>query len=313
MYNFVYCLDENFNTQSAVSMYSLLENVDENINLYVLHNEPNTFEKHSKKLSKHPKCKSINLIQVVTDINFPNIENTHVSIATYFRIFIFNYLKDLNHVIYLDSDTIVLENPLELLKIELTNLRKSQNIISAVEETTKVMSPEIFERLNLNSNKYFNAGVMVFDLDKVVDENIFNNLISTVLKLNSRIKQWDQDVLNKYFDLKICELASSLNVRINADLENKVYTSSPIILHYLGSKKPWQIEYLVEYPNNHFQLNYQQFTKSNKYFLTSNWKKNTLIVFLKQLIELKKFISKKNYRLLRPVLSLFIKKIIKKN
>ena len=45
-------------------------------------------------------------------------------------------------------------------------------------------------------------GVMVIDLDKVVDENIFNNLISTVLKLNSRIIQWDQDVLNKYFDLK---------------------------------------------------------------------------------------------------------------
>ena len=31
MYNFVYCLDENFNIQSAVSMYSLLENVDEKI------------------------------------------------------------------------------------------------------------------------------------------------------------------------------------------------------------------------------------------------------------------------------------------
>ena len=163
-----------------------------------------------------------------------------------------------------------MENPLEF-KIELTKLRKSQNIISAVEETTKEMSPEIFERLNLNGKKYFNAGVMVFDLDKLLDENIFNNLISTVLKLNSRIRQWDQDVLNKYFDLKFCELASSLNVKINAHLESKVSTLSPIILHYLGSKKPWQIEYLVEYPNNHFQLNYQQF-KPNKYFLTSNWK-----------------------------------------
>ena len=138
--------------------------------------------------------------------------------------------------------------------------------------------------------------------------NIFNNLISTVLKLNSRIIQWDQDVLNKYFDEQIFELAKSLNIRINAELESKVFSLSPTILHYLGSKKPWQIEYLVEYPNNHFQLNYQQFTKSNKYFLTSNWKKNTLIVYLKHLIELKKFISKKNYRLLRPVISLFIKR-----
>ena len=289
-------------------MYSLLENVDEQINLYVLHNEPNTFEKYSKKLSKHSKCKSINLIQVVTDISFPNIENTHISIATYFRIFIFKYLKDLNHVIYLDSDTVVLENPLEVLKIELTKLRKSQNIISAVEETSKEMSPEIFDRLNLVSKKYFNAGVMIIDLDKAKNKNIFNNLISTVLKLNSKIKQWDQDVLNKYFDSQISELASSLNVRINASLESKVYSLSPIILHYLGSKKPWQIEYLIEYPKNHFQLTYQQFTKSNKYFLTSNWKKNTLLIYVKQLIKFKKFISKKNYRLLKPILYLFIKR-----
>ena len=273
MYNFVYCLDENFNIQSAVSIYSLLENVDEKINLYVLHSEPNTFEKYSKKLSKHSKCESIKLIEVVTDISFPNIDNTHVSIATYFRIFIFKYLKDLNHVIYLDSDTVILENPLEVLKGELTKLRKSHYMISAVEETSKEMSPEIFQRLNLISKKYFNAGVMVIDLEKAKNENIFNNLISTVLKLDSRIKQWDQDVLNKHFDQQINELAKSLNVRINAKLENKVFTSKHIILHYLGSKKPWQIEYLVEYPNNHFQLAYQQFTKSNKYYLTSNWKK----------------------------------------
>ena len=160
------------------------------------------------------------------------------------------------------------------------------------------MSPEIFQRLNLISKKYFNAGVMVIDLEKAKNENIFNNLISTVLKLDSRIKQWDQDVLNKHFDQQINELAKSLNVRINAKLENKVFTSKHIILHYLGSKKPWQIEYLVEYPNNHFQLAYQQFTKSNKYYLTSNWKKNTFIIYLKQIINFKKFISRKNYKLL---------------
>ena len=289
-------------------MYSLLENVDEKINLYVLHNEPNTFEKYSKKLSKHSKCESINLIEVVTDINFPNIENTHVSKATYFRIFIFKYLKDLSHVIYLDSDTVILENPLKVLKSELAKLRESQYILSAVEETTKEMSPEIFERLNLSSKKYFNAGVMVIDLDKAKNKNIFNNLISTVQKLNSRIIQWDQDVLNKYFDEQIFELAKSLNIRINAELESKVFSLSPTILHYLGSKKPWQIEYLVEHPNNHFQVTYQQFTKSSNYYLTSNWKKNTLVVYLKQMINFKKFISKKNYKLLRPVFYLFVKR-----
>lgn len=308
MYNFVYCFDKNFNTQSAVSIYSLLENVDEQINLYIIHSEPNTFQEYSKKLSKHSKCKKIDLIEVVTDISFPNIENTHISIATYFRIFIFKYLKNLDHAIYLDSDTVVLKNPLGIFNDELRKLLDSENMISAVDETTKEISPDIFERLNLKGKKYFNAGVMIINLNKVKNDNTFNNLISTMLSLNSKIKQWDQDVLNKHFDEQITELNPTLNVKIDADLESENLTSPHTILHYLGSKKPWHIEYLLMYPNNHFQLIYQQLTNSNNYFLTSKWKKNMLITYLKQIFKFKKFISKKNYKLLQSLLAVLVKK-----
>ena len=306
MYNFVYCFDKNFNTQSAVSIYSLLENVDEQINLYIIHNEPNTFEEYSKKLSKHSKCKKIDLIEVVTEVSFPNIENNHISIATYFRIFIFKYLKNLDHVIYLDSDTVVLKNPLDIINDELTKLVNSENIISAVDETTKEISPDIFERLDLTGTKYFNAGVIIINLNKAKNENTFNNLISTMLNLNSKIKQWDQDVLNKYFDEKICELNQTLNVKFDADIESENFNSQHTILHYLGSKKPWHIEYLLMYPNNHFQLNYQQFTNSKNYFLTTKWKKNMTLTYLKQIFKFKKFINKKNYKLLKPVLSVLV-------
>ena len=39
--NFLYCFDENYNFQALTSMISLLDSVDEEINIYVIH----TFKK----------------------------------------------------------------------------------------------------------------------------------------------------------------------------------------------------------------------------------------------------------------------------
>ena len=40
---FVYCVDENFNFQLATSIFSLLNNVNREITIYVLHENPDTF------------------------------------------------------------------------------------------------------------------------------------------------------------------------------------------------------------------------------------------------------------------------------
>ena len=40
---FVYCIDKNFNNQLSASIYSLLNNVDEDINISILHDDPESF------------------------------------------------------------------------------------------------------------------------------------------------------------------------------------------------------------------------------------------------------------------------------
>ena len=46
MLNFLYCFDQNYNIQALVSIYSLLENITEKINIHIIHKEPETFSRY---------------------------------------------------------------------------------------------------------------------------------------------------------------------------------------------------------------------------------------------------------------------------
>ena len=41
MLNFLYCFDNGYNIQAQCSIYSLLENVDEKINIFIIHKNKN--------------------------------------------------------------------------------------------------------------------------------------------------------------------------------------------------------------------------------------------------------------------------------
>ena len=49
MLNILYCFDQNYNKQAATSISSLANNLNENIDIFIIHEEPNTFEKYTRK------------------------------------------------------------------------------------------------------------------------------------------------------------------------------------------------------------------------------------------------------------------------
>ena len=61
MLNFLYCCDENYNLQFQTSVFSLLENISENINIYVIHKSGFNKESISEKITKHIKIIKIPL------------------------------------------------------------------------------------------------------------------------------------------------------------------------------------------------------------------------------------------------------------
>jgi lipopolysaccharide biosynthesis glycosyltransferase len=309
---FIYCIDKNFNNQLSASIYSLLNNVDEDINITILHDTPESFIDYKIQLEKLSFCRQIKIIQIeLGETSFPNLSNSHVSKATYFRLFITQHIKGDEVLIYLDADTIVFKNPMTLLKSEIDKLSKSRNFISACIETDKIHNSDIFERLKLVSTDYFNAGVMLLDNSKFKDYNLTSQLLEEMSDLNEAIKYWDQDVLNKYFDTNIEILDHRLNCKIDDDSPRVNLQSDPYILHYAGSKKPWTIEGLTDIDSHYFQNNYLLANNKKFYYMSTNWRLGTLKLLLKKICTFSIFNSKNYIKIIVSSLLLLTRRRVK--
>ena len=63
-----------------------------------------------------------------------------------------------------------------------------------------------FINLELKGKRYFNAGVLVLDYQKWLNDETEKKLLNILNEYYEKIKFWDQDILNKYFDDNYLEL-----------------------------------------------------------------------------------------------------------
>ena len=269
--NFLYCFDKNYNIQAYVSIFSLLENVNEKINIYIIHKEPEKFKKYKKKILRHEKLNELHIEKFVNVFEFPGLFEAHVSEATYYRLFIEDYIpKNVEHLIYMDADTVVI-NPVYKDIYDLKNkLINSDNVISV--KTEKDLSDST-KRLGLNNGKYFNAGVMIIDFNKWVDNKLSEKLIERMESIKSQILFWDQDVLNSYFDGKYQELDEIYNYKIDVDdkSQKKCDRSDAMIIHYVGKSKPWTVRGSIKENSRFYQTIYESLFML-PYHISNNWK-----------------------------------------
>jgi UDP-glucose:(galactosyl)LPS alpha-1,2-glucosyltransferase len=321
MKNFLYCFDSNYNIQGFCSTYSLLENLDEPANIFIIHKDPKTFSKLQKKLEQHQNLNSLDIYKFQNyDFDFPNISNKHVSEATYYRLFISKYIPDdIKHLIYIDADAFFL-NPLkkDLYPI-FENFQKS-NFGIAAKTTNEVLDDPTIKELGLTKSMYFNAGILFIDYERWRNEKYFVKLIDILENSKIQFKSWDQDILNIFFDGNYFELNEELNFNINRierKNENQIdlIEKNVTIIHYIGSPKPWNIKGLF-YPGYIFFYNIFRDLFNEVYFLNINNRKN-FISFLIKVVLLKEriYVDKKIKFLEEIIFALFLKKdknIIKK-
>tara|TARA_B100001121_G_C18592244_1_gene575220 strand:+ start:24 stop:935 length:912 start_codon:yes stop_codon:yes gene_type:complete len=274
--NFLYCFDSNYNVQATVSISTLLEKYDSEVNLYILHDNPILFKKYTAKLKKYKNLNKIEIFKFEdTNYDFPNLNNSHVSYATYFRMFISNYLpKDLDFLIYLDADILCLSNPRSVIEEEINKLKSSDNVLTGLNEE---ISTSHKQRLGLKNNRYFNAGLIIINYEKWSKPETVNNLLDIMKSNYGNIEFWDQDILNIYFDGKFSDLPINLNY-ISPDGKN-VYEEQINFLHYAGSNKPWYFENTFNQISDYYNKEYKKVFR-NKYHVTFKFKKHEIPMFL---------------------------------
>ena len=285
MINFLYCIDSNYNIQASISIYSLLQNVSQKINIFIIHKDKNFLSNLNKKILNHKNLNSINCFQFnEKNIYFPNLVNNHISEATYYRLFLSNYLpEDINSLVYLDADVVCINDPIEMIKKVFTSISESHSIAVKTEIKRNTNSCKLFKTLGMKNDSYFNAGVMAINLKKWKINETEKISQEKIYTLADKLQFWDQDILNSIFDGEYFELDKNLNHLIdlstNPDsisLALKQKEKLPIFLHYAGSNKPWYFQGILSDDSKFYQQIYKSLFSSN-YHLVTTWKKLLLI------------------------------------
>ena len=148
----------------------------------------------------------------------PNI-HPHYSYMTLMRSVLSKVLPDEHCVLLLDPDTIVCDDISPIWDTDISNY-----FFAAVRET---------RNHNHKKNPYYNAGVMLMNLDKFRNEYIDDTIIQS---LNvRRYEHLEQDALNFVCDRNILDLPSDYNTSFVSD-----EPTVPRIRHYLSfAKKFW--------------------------------------------------------------------------
>lgn len=266
-YNICYSLDFNYAEQLAVSITSILKNADmnDNINIYILDGGLKADDKNKIELLKNIKPFNINYLSV-NEKEFEDCpllvnkgeqhKDYHVTLPTYFRFKIAELLPKLSKVLYLDCDVIIRTSLKKLFETPLDGYSVAMVLDS---ESLK-------ESKRLNIKKYYNAGVMLINLDYWRKNNVEQQLFSCA-KNNQDIILWqDQDIINISLSQSIKEIDKLWNYQY-FQYENVVAEdlANVSILHLAGRFKPW----LMPFESNIYDEYYY-------YLLFTSWKNNVL-------------------------------------
>ena len=253
---------KNYNYILYVSMHSLLTNCNKNETFIVYHilctpdfNEASiTIFKTLFNNFSH----NIEMIFYNMGNHFLKNKSLYLSQATFYRL-LSPLLIDSDRIIYLDGDTLIFSDLYEMY-----NLDFNDNYVLGFYD---ILSDGL-DYLGLKSNIYINAGVLLFNLKKMKEDNKTFEIINFI-NSNPELRKGDQTIINYLLHPKIGRLPSKFgiwNFEDKSDIIvylNKIRTKvpideleealkNPVIMHIvLCLSKPWSPDtsYISQYTN----------------------------------------------------------------
>ena len=248
--NIVCTIDSNYIRHCSVMLRSLRDhNPSSGLNIYIIHEALDADERAKLCGYLGTFLPSTSFIQVDPSLlkDFPVFG--HISIATYFRLLIPLVLPPvLSRILFLDSD-IVINGSLE----DLWNIDMEGSPVTAVTDRNLEMQRQ---RLGMaDDSPYFNAGVMLIDLEQWRNEDILSRGIQFAAANADKLNNWDQDVLNHLFESRVKLVHQRWNamshlwgldpawIEAQGGLseEEQEAIGNPAVIHFAGGgfAKPW--------------------------------------------------------------------------
>lgn len=243
IYNICYVFDHGAVRGAGVSICSVCEN-NKNANIIFhaictdLTNED--INKLQQIIEKYNTSIILYFLDKQADI-IKQLDLGNFHIATWYRIFI-PYIMECKKVLYIDADILNLNSLEELFNIDMTN-----HFIAAAPDIAKT-DKNRNTALNIKNHVYFNAGVLLINVDNWIQNDCSNKILNIVKKYGKKLLLPDQDALNILFSPKdnTYYLDKKYNrVALWKEKNIKEKLAETVLLHFVQTK-PWQEEWLYE-------------------------------------------------------------------
>lgn len=247
------------------TLRSLMESNDEKIRVFLAYRDLK--EEEIEDVRKCLGDNELELLYIDKDKLNGLKDNDRLPLETYFRIIALDMLpENVNKVLYLDADMIIKKSLKDLYNINIDKL-------SAIAcKDIYGVGNKSEERLGLkNKGRYFNAGMMLFNIKYCREHNICQKTIDFIKEHSDIIIWQDQDALNVILEesvglvqwemfnctpcMYICKKSdiehgivqpikadetTQVNEHISdyVDMTMAIYDNASII-HYIGETKPW--------------------------------------------------------------------------
>lgn len=249
----VFAANDNFSVYCYTAIYSVIKNArsDYFYHIYIL--ETNINNKNRKMLES---LSTINIIVKCIDISNYTLkvnlkESLHLSIETYYRLFIPCILPQYEKILYLDSDMCILSDVSELYQCNLNDYA----VGAALDIPCYPLKKHSEDLGGLDCRKTFNAGVLVIDTVKFEENKIREKCLALLeedfQKKERKLIFADQDALNIVLYEDYCVLDKKWNYQpqylwrlqevFEEDRQEYITAKDEAsIIHFAGDRKPWK-------------------------------------------------------------------------
>ena len=174
----------------------------------------------------------------------------HISIATYYRLFLPYVIdKSVDTILYLDCD-IMIRGSVD----ELFGARNPDTVIVGVSD---INEEDHANRIGVD--KYVNTGVLTMNLPgirQMYTEDSMLKEISNIMGQPENIVLGDQDIINLLFKGHIEEVPIYYNFQLLIHkaycIKNPALMRMIVIAHFITGDKPWNNDYLIVFAREYY-------------------------------------------------------------
>ncbi len=273
--NILVTLNDNYIKPLFIMLESLFYHEKKTMNIYMFYSDVS--KENRRRLDTYIQKQGSCFIPIYVENNVFGEAPVfrYFTKEMYYRLLCSELLPEKEErVLYLDPDILIRGPVFPLYEMDFSG----KTIIGMEDYAINHMLVDKKEAIGFTKeDSYINSGVLLFNLKKMRENFILKDFICILEQYSSVVSFPDQDVINVYFknDIKLGERIYNYNTGYGSvggmlmHILGKKDVKDPVIVHYMGKSKPWQVDYYGKYF-------FEYFSYLKKHL---NWKGKILFAF----------------------------------